>query len=279
VKKYSRKNFTLIELLAAMAVFSVLLMVSLRLFNGAQRIWLRSEQKTDTFASGRLAMELIASRMQALLYVNEEDRLEYPFFINEKTVWFASAMATGDGTPRRHFLQFRLVDPASTTFTNAGTLQMIRYSGQNAKGGGNFFGQLFPSYGETKRKRRKINEYSKAMDHVEKVFKAVEEDNQDNPTVDGVETRATAIDICENVIDLKFTRFIADDANSKLDADAKSGDTQKAPYLVEVEIKMLDSRDSFIKWKNAPASEKDEIFLEHGYTFQRAVLLGKKGDE
>ena len=52
MKKYVVNKFTLIELLAAMAVFSILLMLSIRLFTGAQNLWLRSEQKTDTFASG-----------------------------------------------------------------------------------------------------------------------------------------------------------------------------------------------------------------------------------
>lgn len=278
MKKYSRKNFTLIELLAAMAVFSILLMVSLRLFNGAQQMWLRSEQKTDTFASGRTAMEFIASRMQALIYLDSGDDF-YPFYINEKTVWFTSKMATGDRGAGRHFLQFRLVDPSSTKFSNAGTLQMVRYTGQNEDAKKNFFGELFPRHHDSEWYERKIKTYDQAMEHLEKVFEEAEKSNKDNPEVDGVETRLTAIDICENVIELKFSRYVVAASGDKLHDDPMPNEAWMAPYLVEVELKMLDSRESFLKWKNASDSEKKDIFLEHGYTFRRAILLGKKGDE
>lgn len=289
MKKYSRQNFTLIELLAAMAVFSILLVVSLRLFSGAQQMWLRSEQKTDTFASARTAMEFLASRMQTLTYV--EDSLyvnQYPFEMNEEYIWFVSNVAMGDGNHSRHFVKFRLVDPDGSS-EHAGKLQMIKYTGQNAKSK-NFFGQLFPSYNETARRNRKIKSVDEAVDHLNNVFEKFDEnDFEDHPTVDGVETRAVAVDICENVIGLKFTRYVAledpsepnNASKNKLDETAKTGKTNAAPYLVEIELKMLDSRESFLKWREnkEDADKRNDIFLEHGYTFRRAVLLGKKGSE
>ena len=60
--------------------------------------------------------------------------------------------------------------------------------------------------------------------------------------------------------------------------DYTSGNHLKTPpYLVEVEIMMLDSEESFKKWQEADtAAKKKEVFAEFGYTFRRAVLLGKK---
>ena len=72
MKKYQKSSFTLIELLAAMAVFCILLAVSIRLFTGAQQVWVRSENKTDTFASARTAMEFFAARMQTVEYSESE---------------------------------------------------------------------------------------------------------------------------------------------------------------------------------------------------------------
>ena len=63
-----------------MVVFSILLVISMRLFSGAQQIWLRSEQKTDTFASARTAMEFVSSRLQTISYVSDE-----PFEMKEGT--------------------------------------------------------------------------------------------------------------------------------------------------------------------------------------------------
>ena len=75
-----------------------------------------------------------------------------------------------------------------------------------------------------------------------------------------------------------MNRYIADTAGQKLDPDKKDGDTDVAPYLLEIELKIMDSRESFKKWQDADDDKKDDIFAENGYTFRRAVLLGKKGN-
>ena len=100
------------------------------------------------------------------------------------------------------------------------------------------------------------------------------ETGEENPTVT-VKTRATAVDLIENVISFKLKRYVAN--GNTLD-DSRTGDTQAAPYLLEIEVRVLDSRESFELWQEANAAEKDRIFTEHGYTFHRAVLLGKKGE-
>ena len=62
--------------------------------------------------------------------------------------------------------------------------------------------------------------------------------------------------------------------------EIESGSTNAAPYLVEMELRMLDSRESFLKWKNAGDEQtRIDVFTENGYTFRRAVLLGKKGND
>ncbi len=284
MKKYRRTHFTLIELLAAMAVFSILLVVSLRLFSGAQQIWLRSEQKTDTFASARTAMEFLASRVQVINYIDDE-----PFEIIDNTdsdstgvagyecdeIWFFSNLALGDGGHYRHFIKFRLVDPTGDK-DNAGAFQMIKYTDQKARGRNHFFHELYPGYSDDS---RKIKTYTEAMTHLRKVFAEVEE-NGDDPTVDGVEASASAVDIIENVVSFKIIRYVAeveDDGSYKF--EYAGGDTTAAPYLIEVELRMLDSRESFRRWREAESkAEKDAIFAEYGYTFRRAILLGKKGN-
>ena len=304
MKKYVVRNFTLVELLAAMAVFSILLMLSIRLFSGSQQIWLRSEQKTDTFASARTAMEYMASRMQTLTYFEDPSiDKQYPFEITKDSIWFVSTMAMGNGSSQRRFLKFRLVTPEGSS-DYAGHLQMIKYDGQE---GISFFNQLFPTYYESERKPRKITSYDKAKTHLENIFAHFDntgidskgnhgylyktgtkylKDNPDIKTDEGtVKTKAVAVDICENVIDLKFKYYVAKDVAddspdfSELESDAKTAKSNGAPYLVEIELKMLDSRDSFQIWKDAAgdANKQNRIFLEHGYTFSRAVLLGKKG--
>lgn len=284
MKKHYKNPFTLVELLAAMAVFAILLAVSLQLFSGAQNIWLRSERKTDTFAGARTAMEFLASRLQTLVFVDtDNDAQRYPFNIDDDSgskgaeldsIWFISRMARGNGGHYRHIVKFRLVDPDGTQ-DNAGTLQMIVYSGQNARGSKNFYGQLFPTYRDSSRRDKVIKSISQANTHINNVFKAVE-DSGDKPTVDSVETYAAATDIIENVIGLKLEHYTVNADGDGL-SNALSGDSSFAPYLIDIELRVLDSRESFLLWQKASNEEKNKIFMEHGYTFRRAVLLGKKG--
>lgn len=279
MKRHKIAYFTLIELLAAMAVFSILLVISMRLFSGAQQIWLRSEQKTDTFASARTAMEFVSSRLQTISYVSDE-----PFEMKEgtpdgghasgyecDTIWFISNMATGDRGHYRHFIKFRLVDPTDKNHDSAGILQMLRFSG--GVNGKNFW-QLFPPYSSKRVRGKTVYSPSDARKEVNKVFKDMEED--DEPEVSGGQA---VVDIAENVVSFKLERYIAEtETSNKL--EKKSGDVKMAPYLIEVEVKMLDNHESFKAWQNAETqSERDNVFIEHGYTFRRAILLGKRGYE
>ena len=271
MKKYQVKHFTLIELLAAMAVFSVLLLISMRLFSGAQQLWLRSEQKTNTFADARLAMEFVASRMQSFIY--EED---WPFYIENHNstdqIWFPSRLPMGNGYANnsfgRRYFQFMLVDPLKTSGTgyheDAGKLRLRYYNGSNDKK----FGWIFSSYNEN---NRYFKEADDAFDHVKGKF-------------DGSLDEEYEIDIVENVISFDLVWYDGKYNESAGANDSKwelkkstAANSKTPPYLVEVEIRMLDSKDSFEKWQQASTSAgKDEVFAEFGYTFRRAILLGKK---
>ena len=59
-----KKNFTLVELIVAMAVFSILLLLMLQFFSGAQRIWHGMEKRNEIYANARIAMDLITTHLQ-----------------------------------------------------------------------------------------------------------------------------------------------------------------------------------------------------------------------
>ncbi len=294
VKKVTHKNFTLVELLAAMAVFSILLILSIRLFTGAQNLWLRSEQKTDVFASARTAMEFVASHIQTLLYSADEpfgiiDSTEDNEYEGEKDSIFFVSTIRHSGNYDRYFCRFFLVDPdpADTASEyeklNAGTLQMMSYTG-----GSKSFYQLFPPYRPDIR-NRVFKSRTEALSELYGPFIDSSFEDSSAAKFKRLETMSDSaveaedgidrVGIVENVVSFKLTRYIADTAGQKLDPDKKDGDTDVAPYLLEIELKIMDSRESFKKWQDPPAGiSKDDIFAENGYTFRRAVLLGKKGN-
>lgn len=57
--------FTLLELLVAMTVLSVILVILLSMVDGATRLWRESERRVDSYREARAALNLIASDLQS----------------------------------------------------------------------------------------------------------------------------------------------------------------------------------------------------------------------
>lgn len=63
-----RSFFTLLELLVAMAVFSVMMTVLMQYFGSAQRVTVRSAQRVEVFEKARIALELISRDLQSFYF-------------------------------------------------------------------------------------------------------------------------------------------------------------------------------------------------------------------
>jgi hypothetical protein len=87
------------------------------------------------------------------------------------------------------------------------------------------------------------------------------------------------VEIIENVTSFKLIPFEIEgkDANAKIKRITSNAPLKTPPYLLEIEISVLDSQDSFTKWSTAGSDEdKKEIEAESGYTFRRAILFGDR---
>ncbi|HCE44841.1 MAG TPA: hypothetical protein DET40_14975 [Lentisphaeria bacterium] len=63
-----KNSFTLIELIAAMGVFSILMLVMLSFFDGAQRAWSNCINRGQIYENARVAMDLITRDLQCAYY-------------------------------------------------------------------------------------------------------------------------------------------------------------------------------------------------------------------
>jgi len=276
-----RHNFTLVELLAAMAVFCVLLLVSMRLFSGSQRMWVRAEQKTNTFADARTAMEFVAARLQTLVYFED-----VPFGMADDEIWFASAFPVEDGKSE-YYLRFFKFERNPYT----GKLTMKVYTDANNR---KKFPLLFPPYdgnpycSSAKNAWNRIGGEWKDLDTVNVVENVTsfslygffaEKDGKNWKMLAGKNVKSKSA-----YADSRSTHdFYGDDhtlGSGQSEDDEKKSVTKTffttPPYLVEIEITMLDSADRYEQWKNASSAEKNNIVAEYGYTFRRAVLLGQR---
>lgn len=290
--KTVRKNrFTLVELLAAIAVFCVLLLVSMRLFSGSQQLWVRSEQKTNTFADARTAMEFISSRLQTLVYFED-----MPFGMAEDEIWFVSNFPAGrandSGKKVQDFWYFTKFE--RNPYTGCLTMKIF---GADTVGDKTFY-RLLPPF-------LKVSHAKSAWERVQ---------NRWRTPASGSGSAADHTDIIENVVDFKLTGYFAYksgkewkiksshksldseyyrnysafdfyDADHNLGSGEDKNDEQTTkskkffvtpPYLVEVELTILDSGDHYEEWKDANAARREEIVSQYGYTFRRAILLGQR---
>jgi prepilin-type N-terminal cleavage/methylation domain-containing protein len=60
------RAFTLVEMLVALAVTSVLTVLMLRMFTDSSTIWKREDERLDTFREARAALQLIASELSSV---------------------------------------------------------------------------------------------------------------------------------------------------------------------------------------------------------------------
>lgn len=72
-KRLAKTHFTLLEIIVAMGVFSILVMVLMQFFTGAQKIWVGTENKNESYADARAAMNLMANLLQNNFYSAGED--------------------------------------------------------------------------------------------------------------------------------------------------------------------------------------------------------------
>ena len=79
-KNRKKQKFTLVELIVAMAVFSILLLLMLQFFSGAQTIWRGMEKRNEIYANARIAMDLMTTHLQNTFY-----HAGIPFRLESKT--------------------------------------------------------------------------------------------------------------------------------------------------------------------------------------------------
>lgn len=66
--KKNIRNYTLIEILAAMGVFMIICLVVMRFFSGAQRVIVNTSNKNNLHADVRVFFDLIGRDLQSIVY-------------------------------------------------------------------------------------------------------------------------------------------------------------------------------------------------------------------
>ncbi len=76
------RPFTLIEILAAMAIFVVLMAVMFQFIAGAEKIWTRADRNAKIYGNARTAIDIISRDLQSAIASDMPGR-EIPFYYND----------------------------------------------------------------------------------------------------------------------------------------------------------------------------------------------------
>lgn len=137
--RYHSRAFTLIELLAAMAILALLMTIAFGVFGQASKAWSLSEQRTETFQGARVAMEMISRELECAIAAsaspNGDPTRQITFLAYEDDAAIHGAVTGVSATPPNDSIFFV---GTSSMFTNNLDLAergyFVAYSATNAYG-------------------------------------------------------------------------------------------------------------------------------------------------
>lgn len=273
-----RNPFTLVELLVAVGLLSLIMMLLLQLFSGAQKIWIASEKTNNVYADSRVAMELMADLFNTIQFSHGVDSAtgnrvkskDMIFSLNtskkddgrySSSIIFVSKTASRDlpmkdNTTR--FISFRL--GKSDNADTRGKLFMVIYSDKNNE---KTFYSLFPTYDGGSRDTAKgqlegllntlVNNYSNTSSGENEFCQVV----------------------AENVVEFKLTAYRNNVSTGKLEKKADDTDFAEPPYMIEIQLTVLDP-DSYKQWLELDGETKTNYLDRHKRTFSRNVFIGDR---
>lgn len=236
-------NYTLVELLAAMTVFTVLMLALMYFLSSAQKIWTDSGSKVTMFEDARIALNLIARDLQCAYY---NDAYYGPFYCSDADSGYyrqIDLVAKLDEKP----------DPACKT-----NLAEVTYLWDHATASSTFCSL----------KRGVIGDNSGSWD-----FTTC--DNTNWTTIfNSTYSSSSMIEVIPRVVDFKILPLKRDLSGGSV----QSAGDKEFPYAVLISISLLD-KNSYKKWHDALGSTdfNHDLVKNNKRTFQKIVLLGDRG--
>jgi len=92
-----KRHFTLIELMAAMGVFSIIMVIMLSFLSSTQKAWSETSSTAEVYENARIALDLLTRDIQSSLYNNDDSSKGiYPFWHeSDSRINFISATNVG----------------------------------------------------------------------------------------------------------------------------------------------------------------------------------------
>ncbi|MDD3117666.1 MAG: prepilin-type N-terminal cleavage/methylation domain-containing protein [Victivallales bacterium] len=262
IKKKIIHGFTLLELIVAMGIFSVLMLMLMQFFSSAQQIWTSSEKRNTVYADARIAMDLMSSVLQTTFYRpdavpfcivpgNDFDRIVFV----SKTGTKLYEQATSD--------LFAVSFWVNNSLDNGKLLLCIRMFGDDKYNAYDIFNSL-----------SSLNLLCNRL-------------GQSNTDANPASVTPQGSDIINYVTGLKFIPFRKDSTNGMVRENVVIGTYyRKVPYAIQIKLTLMD-KNTYAKWKELGGKESQipnevaaakKIREKNQHTFTRMVYLGDRNN-
>jgi len=263
VRKIRKNSFTLVEILVAMAVFSILLTLMVQFFASARTLWTANEKRASVYADASVAMDLMSMLLQTTFFTDDPlvaDRNGTPFQIT----------APGSRTPTGWNSMITFVSNSTMELTKGGSVRYLQFRRGGSDSNilqlrifsdadvseGNaptdpHFDQCFLPFGPKVDSSR-----SGALSHITSQLRDFADAAHVKP-------------ILRNVTGLKFTPL--DHVGNVLTTP-----TVTLPAGVEIELSLMADEATVVAWAGMAGTPKDDFRTKNEYTFRRTVWLGDR---
>ncbi len=266
-KNSKKQNFTLVEMVVSLGVFSILMLIMFQLFTSAQKAWLNSSNRSSVYQDARMALELISRDIQCIYY----EQGKVPFYHHP-------ASGAANDTEALFFVSATSIGPS---YTISSKLCEIAYKFYNADVGVAKNGWLVRSVtGDAEGSNTKWNFYNTWNDPTPAIRTTPYNDasnaayafTQDSASSDAYNT------IIPHVVNLTFKCF----NKNGVEIDPTTDEVKRGtfPYSINIELSLLDP-DSWKKWKAlggaGGGANADRIRDENLRTLSKTVSIGERG--
>ena len=290
-KMRQHRKFTLVELLVALGVFSILLVVFMQIFSGMRLAWTNTEKRSDSHYTARIAMDMLSLLVGSMYYTNAETEtlgktVQFPFKLKRSdadsskpaALYFASKTNIDlPGTSSVRFIGVQYATPVSSDFKfglsderkelHALYLTVISnaekdYSGENSISSTNkdIYHRFWPAPVFLD-KNENASDADGALEYLVEVL-----DAKLKPQSSGV---LEAVKLLDRVTEFRVRLFDAE--GNEIDGSAK--ETSRMPQSLEVSVSVLSDAD-FETW--ITGGKNEEFRLKNQMTFTRHVHIGNR---
>ncbi len=268
----TRKNFTLVELLVSLGVFSILLIVFMQFFSGMRLVWTNAEKNSAAHTDVRVAMDYLSVLLGSLYYSTANTPN------NEKGYFLFSVKANGNNPDGIYFATKTQIDlagsnpvrfigvlvPSSGNGFEANPalydkLYLTVLSNKEGSNNAEVYRQLFPQFVDS---GDDTIPFSQALDLLITKLQNKLKDN----TIPAVDT-PNRIKLLDNVVDFKV-RLLKGDGSEE-----SGGVITSATREIEISISVLTD-DDYRQWSTT--ANKDEFRALRQTTFTRRIYIGDR---